>query len=85
MSKQISKEQIQDWTENPVTEYLAELLQIELRSIKETPVTNALFYGDPQKTQENLVELEAREMAWVDFYSFLSGDWSYFEEEEEDE
>ena len=84
MSKQISKEQIQDWTENPVTEYLAELLQDELEEIRQTPVTNALVYGDPQKTQENLVELEAREMAWADLTAFLTGDWSYFEEVDEE-
>lgn len=82
---QVSKEQIQDWTENPVTEYLAALLQEELERIQETPVVDTLVYGEPIKTHENLVNLEAREQAWSDLVMLLGGDWSYFEEEEEDE
>lgn len=85
MSKQITKEQIIEWTESPVTEWLAHLLGKELESIQNTPVATALVYGDPTKTHENLVELEAREMAWRDLVALLSGDWSYFEEEEDEE
>jgi len=82
--RRISKEQIADWIENPVTEYLAELLKEELQSIQDTPITDTLVYGEPIKTHENLVELEARGMAWSDLTAFLSGDWSYFEEEEDE-
>ena len=80
MNKQISKEQIQDWSENPVTEYLAELVQSDLEEIQDTPVSSALFHGEPQKTQENLIGLEEREMAWAIMGEILKGDWSYFEE-----
>lgn len=84
MSK-VSREQIEEWVENPVTEYLAKLLQDELKGIEETSITSTLVYGEPIKSHENLVNLEAREMAWSDLTAFLSGDWSYFEEEEEDD
>ena len=85
MSKQITSKQIQEWTESPVTEYLATLVNQELESIQDTPVTDALFYGEPVKTHENLVDLEARQMAWSELALLLEGDWSYFEEEEDDE
>lgn len=84
MSK-VSKEQIADWVENPVTECLAKLLRDELKDIADTPITSTLVYGNPAQTHENLVNLEAREMAWGDLVAFLDGDWSYFEEEDEDE
>jgi len=82
--KRVSKEQILDWIENPVTECLAGLLKEELQSIQDTPITDTLVYGEPIKTHENLVELEARESAWGDLAAFLGGDWSYFEEEEDE-
>lgn len=84
MSK-VTKEMIEDWIENPVTERLASLIREELEEIQDTPVTTALVYGDPTKTQENLVNLEAREMVFNDLVLFLTGDWSYFEEDEDEQ
>jgi len=82
MSK-ISKEQITDWTENPVTLAIIELCEKELDDIKDTPMTECFVPGDPTRTQENLIELEARERVWGQWVAFLQGDWSYFEEDEE--
>lgn len=82
MSK-VTEQQIQDWIENPVTEELARLAEQELEEIENTPITDTLVYGDPAKTQENLVELESRSVMFSDLVTFLKGDWSYFEEEEE--
>lgn len=84
MSK-VTKEQITDWTENPVTEWLATLLKGELESIQNTPIVNCLVYGEPTRTHENLIELEAREMAWRDLTALLEGDWTYFEEEDDEQ
>jgi len=80
----VSQEQIQDWTENPVTEALAALLVEELESIQNTPIVDTLFYGEPIKTHENLVNLQARAVAWSDLVDLLGGDWSYFEEDEDE-
>lgn len=82
MSK-VSKEQIQEWVENQVTEALKDFLEKELDAIQQTPITNCLVYGEPHKTQENMVELEAREAATSNLVSYLSGDWTYFTEEED--
>ena len=84
MNKQISKEQIQEWLESPVADHLADLVNTELQEIRDTPITQAVCYGEPVKSHENLVELQARELAWVELALVLDGDWSYFEEEEED-
>ena len=85
MSKQqINERQISEWTESPVTEALLELCKKELDDIRDTTVTDCYFPGDPQKTQENLIALGAMEDAWESWSTFLSGDWSELEEEDED-
>ena len=81
---QVSKEQIQEWIEHPITERLAELVGKELTEIRDTPVTEALCYGRPELSHENLLNLQAREMVWEDLTALLSGDWSYFEEDEDE-
>jgi len=62
-----------------------ELCKQELQDIKDTTVVDCFFPGEPQKTQENIVELESRERFWESWVAVLSGDWSYFEEEEEED
>ena len=81
----VTKDQITDWSENPVTLELLEQCKLELQDIQDTSCIDCFFPGEPQKTQENLVELESRERFWESWVSVLSGDWSYFEEEDEDE
>ena len=83
MSKQISKQQVLEWTENPVTISLKLFVEKELEDIKQTSITECLCYSEPQKTQENLVELEARERVWADLAALLGGDWTYFEEDDD--
>ena len=83
-NKPVTKDQIADWAENPVTIELLSLCEQELSDIRETSVVDCFYPGDPQKTQENLVELEARERFWESWIAALSGDWTYFEEEEDE-
>ena len=84
----ISQKQILEWSENPVTIRLKEEAEKEITEIQQMPTTDCLYLGEPQKTQENLIELEARMTAWMRWVEFLDGDWTYFEdyfEEDEDE
>ena len=87
MNKEITREQINDWSEGPTTVALKELIEQELLTIKDTPITDCLVAGNPTETHENLAELEARERVWGYLVDFLDGDWAYFEvdEEEDDE
>lgn len=80
----INEKQKQEWTENPVTLDLLRLVKEELQEIVLTPATACLFYGEPNKTHENLVELDARESAFATLQLALEGDWDYFEEEEDE-
>lgn len=80
----ISEEQIQEWTENPITEALIAAVQEEINEIQDTPITNCLFFGEPNKTHENLVNLESRGAVWREVLDVLKGDWSYFLEEEDE-
>ena len=94
MNSQISREQIAEWAENPITIKLKELTEAELNLIMGAPLSNNLMRGQPQLTQEILVENATRELEWAEFAAMLGGDWSGFEEfadefaeeeEEEDE
>ena len=81
----VKLEQIADWAEGPVTIGLLAHCESELENIQQTSVIDCYIAGEPQKTQENIVELEARERIWVTLSYLLAGDWSYFEEDEDDE
>lgn len=81
----IKTEQVTEWTENPVTIALKELAESELQDIQDTPLTDCLISGHPDKTFENLIELEARERVWESWVAILSGDWDYFVEEEDED
>lgn len=81
----ISDKQREEWAENPVTLELLRLVKNELKQIVLTPTQDCLFYGDPYKTHENLVELDARSHAFATLQLALEGDWDYFEEETDEE
>ncbi len=80
---QVSEAQVLEWTENPVTIALAELCKNELELTEQTPINDNLVYGDPQKTHENLIDLDTRITCWGDWAAFLRGDWSSLEEDDE--
>ncbi len=78
----ISKDQITDWTENPVTLALKELCEVEFKKIQNAPLSEALIRGQPQITQENLVENALKEHEWGRFIDALEGDWTDLEIED---
>jgi hypothetical protein len=82
---QITEEQLSEWTENPVTIALGTLAKAERDRIKDTPIQDCLVHGEPNKTQDNLTELETRLLHYNDLVAFLTGDWSYLLEGEDDE
>lgn len=77
----MKKEQIAEWTENPVTLHVLDLAQKEYEAIQSTANTDCLVAGEPIKTHENLVELEARERSWELFIELLEGELEYFDDE----
>lgn len=80
----MKKEQVNEWLENPVTLFLLSEIKKEVELIRQTPTTDCLVMGDPNKSHENLVELEARERVWGDFVDFLEGNWDLFEDSYEE-
>ena len=80
-----SEKQRLEWTENPVTLELLNLVKNELIEIVSTNPSDCLIYGDPFKTHENIVDLQARENAFATLQLVLEGDWEYFEEIEDEE
>ncbi len=73
----VSKEQIQEWVDNPVTLALKFLCMRELSNARDADAVDCLYAGEPQKTQENLLEQITKEREWVVFLDLLLGDWKY--------
>ena len=81
----VSKEQIAEWKNNPVTEALRALAKEEQKAVEATPVTECYIRGNPAQTQDNLAELNTRAVMWDLLCELLEGDWSYLEEEDSEE
>jgi hypothetical protein len=80
----INEKQREEWTENPVTIELLRLVNKELIEIVSTPTASCLSYGDPYKSHEELVRLDARAHTFATIQLALEGDWGYFEELEDE-
>jgi hypothetical protein len=70
----VSDKQRKDWTENPVTIALRNLCKIEFNGIVMARPSDNLIRGEPQLTQENLIE----------FIDLLEGDWEDLELDDEE-
>lgn len=67
----VSKEQIKEWTEHPVTKALYWLFTRQLNELKQLTVTECLIKGEPQKTQEELILKHTREVEIQTFIDLL--------------
>ena len=75
----VTKQQIDEWTENPVTVALKELYRKDLTKILESPDTDCLIRGNPQASQENLIDQAAREVEIINVIDTLEGGWAKLE------
>jgi hypothetical protein len=80
----VSPKQVEEWTENPVTLKLLELVNTELIEIVSTPSADCLHYGDPNKTHESLITQDVKAYTFATVRLALEGDWSYFEVDEDE-
>ncbi len=80
----VSEQQRQEWTENPVTLALKELYELEYWRTINAPVTECFIRGDPQLTQENLVEKSCKEHEIYMMMQALEGNWSDLELDDEE-
>jgi hypothetical protein len=80
LKSQVSDKQAMEWTENPVTLKVLGLIKGELERIRSTPTADCWVAGEPDRTHENIVNLQARQTVWEDMEAILSGDLDYFEE-----
>jgi len=77
-----SQEVIDEWVDSPVTEYLRYLVDEEIEFYDGRPL---FFPGDPQKTQETLLETLSTVTALQRVQEALKGDFSEFSSEDEGE
>jgi len=80
----ISDNQRIEWTENPVTSELFDLVENELKNILETPTANCLHYGEAIKSHEALIIQDTQAFMLGVFCEALQGHFGFFEELEDD-
>ena len=71
----VSKQQIKEWVDNPVTLTLKFLCMRELNNAKSVTASDCLYAGDPQKTHDNLLVQTNKEFEWTTFLDLLAGEW----------
>ena len=69
----VSKQQIAEWIDNPVTIALWSLCNWECDAIETRSAIDAICPGNPQKTQEQLIDLATRLKDWRAFGNILNG------------
>jgi len=77
-----SQEQIKEWLESPVNEYLTGLISTHIENFNDGVDSYHPF--EPQKTQEILAGLNGALGAWEDILDVLEGDWTAVEEDEDE-
>jgi len=70
---EVSLQELNRWLEEPVTKIITEYFIVLYLETEETPITDCLVAGEPDKTHENVVELEARERILNELVDFLTG------------
>ena len=80
----MQQEQISEWTANPVTEQLKKLIASEIKDIEASCGLDAFCPFDAARTQELMANLNGSVHALSLVQDLLEGDWTYFDETEEE-
>ena len=78
----IKREQLDEWTENPVSIFFREMLERERDDIAQSRGLDAFTPFEPHKTQEIMANLNGFVDALDVVIEALRGDWSAIEEVE---
>ena len=78
---ELTDNQITEWIESPVTLKLKELVESQIKEIRDSKA-DAFHPFDPQKTQETMAQLDGAQDTWeILAEQILVGDFSYLMEE----
>jgi hypothetical protein len=78
----LKKEQIDEWSENPVTLELKALIKREIGQLRLSKA-DAYHPYQAERTQEILANLNGAEDTWELVEAALDGDWVFFEVDDE--
>ena len=81
----VTRDQIVEWLDNPVTLVFKEFARQELEDTIISQGLDAYTAFDPHKTQELLAGLNGAKDVWEDVTEALNGEGLAFEEEEDEE
>ena len=71
----LPREQILEWTENPVTKLLKRLAEKEIEALEEGCTTSQVFHPfEPQRTQEVMAGLNGAIDTWMELVETLEGE-----------
>ena len=85
MANKITRENLLEWLENPVTEQLKELVDSYTEDLGAARGADCYAFGEPNRTQDALSQLVGEMTAWGHVAEALEGDWSIFSKGEDDE
>ncbi len=80
---EVTKEQVLEWIENPVTLAFKAVAEFEISENIAAKGLRAYHPFEPEKTQEILAGLSGAEEAWVEVVEALEGEGIMEEEDEE--
>lgn len=83
MPSKISPEMMTEWVESTVTQELKAHFASQIKELRDS-MADAYTPYEPQRTQEILANLNGAQDTWELALETLEGDWSYFEEEEDE-
>ena len=83
MPSKISPEMMTEWVESTVTQELKAHFASQIKELRDA-MADAYTPYEPQRTQEILANLNGAQDTWELAIETLDGDWSYFEEEEDE-
>ena len=85
MPEQVTRDQILEWLENPVTLIFKEFARLELEHTIAAKGLDAFTPFDANKTQEILANLNGARDVWEEITEALNGEGLAFEEEDNEE
>ena len=81
--KQVSKQQLTEWIENPITVAFKKTCQLMLEGVIDDGGLNAYHLNDADRTQETLANLTGQGTVWQEIIETLDGEGLWELEDEE--
>jgi len=73
-----------EWAESPITTEILDLIRSHVKELREVSGVDCYSPFNPHKTQELMAGLNGSLDTWDIVQDLLAGDWTFFDEEEDE-